>query len=217
MSPTAAAMAPQAIAAAPATRPARGWIAWGSFTPPRFDMARPSRSALFVTLCLALAACAADEPAPTPASTPTPPPEQVEAAPTFDTPPPASETAEVSISPVGDLMEYEQTAFAVRPGQTVHLTFVNTATAEAMSHNVVVLAEGTDVDAFGRAAMSAADTDYVPADLAGQVVGHTPMSAPGETVEVTFTAPSEPGDYTYVCTFPGHYLTMRGTMRVVAS
>ena len=163
---------------------------------------------------LALAACGDPEP-------PAPPPDVAPAAAapsaeTFEAPPPAGQTAEVEISPVGDLMEYEQTAFAVRPGQTVTVTFVNTATAEAMHHNVVVLAEGADVDAFGQAAMSAADTEYVPADRAAEVLAHTPMSAPGETVEVTFTAPTAPGDYTYVCTFPGHYLTMRGTMRVVA-
>lgn len=171
---------------------------------------------LLVALCLSLGACAADEPA-APATPPAAPPaDQAEAALTFADPPPAGETAEVSISPVGNLMEYQETTFTARPGQTVHLTFVNTADAEAMHHNVVVLAQGADVNAFGQAAMAAADTDYVPAEFADQVVGHTPMSAPGETVEVTFTAPTEPGDYTYVCTFPGHYLTMRGTMRVVA-
>ena len=33
---------------------------------------------------------------------------------------------------------------------------------------------------------------------------------------VEFTAPAE-GEYTYVCTFPGHYMMMQGTMRVVAA
>jgi azurin len=32
---------------------------------------------------------------------------------------------------------------------------------------------------------------------------------------VTFTAPAA-GDYPYICTFPGHYMTMRGVMHVVA-
>ncbi|MCH8962102.1 MAG: hypothetical protein IH820_12455 [Bacteroidetes bacterium] len=34
---------------------------------------------------------------------------------------------------------------------------------------------------------------------------------------LTFTAPTEPGDYPYVCTFPGHWRTMQGVMQVVAS
>lgn len=169
-----------------------------------------------VAALLVFSACGdSDTTAPPPDIPPTEAPSAEPSAETFDEPPPAGETAEVEISPVGDLMEYEQTAFAVRPGQTVRLAFVNTATSEAMHHNVVVLALNTDADAFGQAAMMAADTDYVPADRADEVVAHTPMSAPGETVEVTFTAPVAPGDYTYVCTFPGHYITMRGTMRIV--
>ena len=30
-----------------------------------------------------------------------------------------------------------------------------------------------------------------------------------------FTAPEKPGDYEFVCTFPGHYMLMRGIMKVV--
>jgi plastocyanin len=32
-------------------------------------------------------------------------------------------------------------------------------------------------------------------------------------VAIEFTAPSAPGDYPYVCTFPGHS-TMRGILKV---
>ncbi len=46
------------------------------------------------------------------------------------------------------------------------------------------------------------------------ILAHTPMSTPGETVQVTFTAPSEPGTYRYICTYPGHYVMMQGTMTV---
>jgi azurin len=59
------------------------------------------------------------------------------------------------------------------------------------------------------------------ADLVGphgrmdDIIAHTPMSAPGETVTVEFTAPAE-GDYPYICTYPGHYMTMQGTMHVVS-
>ena len=48
------------------------------------------------------------------------------------------------------------------------------------------------------------------------VLAATDMSEPGETVSVTITAPSEPGDYRYICTFPGHYTVMQGTMTVPA-
>ena len=122
--------------------------------------------------------------------------------------------AEVAVASVGDEMRYAQTEFTVAPGQEVHLVFHNVATSPAMRHNVVVLEQGSDVTAFGTAAVSAAATDYIPPALEGQVIAHTAMSDPGETVEVTFTAPSATGDYPFLCSFPGHFATMQGTMRV---
>ena len=123
-------------------------------------------------------------------------------------------TAEVALAPVGDEMRYAQTEFTVAPGQTVHLVFNNTATSPAMRHNVVILQQGSDVTAFGTAAVAAAATDYIPADMESQVIAHTAMSNPGQTVEVTFTAPEQAGDYPFLCTFPGHFATMQGTMHV---
>jgi plastocyanin len=41
------------------------------------------------------------------------------------------------------------------------------------------------------------------------------MAGPGETVQVTFTAPSKPGKYPYLCTFSGHYQAgMKGVLIV---
>ena len=73
---------------------------------------------------------------------------------------------------------------------------------------------GRIVAAFGTAAVAAAATDYIPADMESQVIAHTAMSNPGQTVEVTFTAPEQAGDYPFLCTFPGHFATMQGTMHV---
>ena len=36
-----------------------------------------------------------------------------------------------------------------------------------------------------------------------------------ETQVLEFTAPTTPGDYDYLCTFPGHWRMMRGVMKVV--
>jgi len=134
-----------------------------------------------------------------------------------------AQTAEVdrtiTIEPIGNQMKYQQTEFAVAPGETVRLIFDNTATAPSMQHNVVVLNESPSRDVFqriGEGGMEAGVAgDYVPDDPA--ILAYTPMSAPGETVEVTFTAPEETGEYGYVCTFPGHWATMNGTMRVTES
>lgn len=125
----------------------------------------------------------------------------------------------VTLNPKGNQMKYRQTEFTVSPGETIKLVFENTATSPSMQHNVVVLASNEEslFKEIGEAGTRAGSTnDYVPqeGDLQEQVLAHTPMSQPGETVSVTFTVPEETGDYGYVCTFPGHWATMQGTMKV---
>ena len=38
----------------------------------------------------------------------------------------------------------------------------------------------------------------------------------GYNIVGVITAPDKPGEYPYVCTYPGHYLVMRGVLKVVA-
>lgn len=118
----------------------------------------------------------------------------------------------ITITPKGNQMKFEQTNIAVQAGQTVKLTFENTASSAAMQHNVVVLNSADDaaIKRVGKAAMSA--SNYVPDDPA--VLAATDLAKPGETVVVTFTAPETPGEYSYICTFPGHYAMMQGIMTV---
>lgn len=53
--------------------------------------------------------------------------------------------------------------------------------------------------------------------MSDQVLFHTEMVGGGETTEVTFTAPDEPGEYEYLCSFPGHYAAgMKGFLVVKA-
>lgn len=121
----------------------------------------------------------------------------------------------IVIEPEGDQMTYATTEFSVEPGEEVRLVFENTASSPAMIHNIVLLTTSDDaiVQEVGQAGISAgASADYVPDHNA--VLAATDTADPGETVEVTFTAPEEPGEYTYVCTYPGHWATMQGTMRV---
>lgn len=125
----------------------------------------------------------------------------------------------VTLKPQGNQMKYRQTEFTVAPGETVKLVFDNVATSPSMQHNVVILASNDDelFEEIGEAGTRAGSTnDYIPQEesLREQVLAYTPMSKPGETVEVTFTAPDEEGEHGYVCTFPGHWATMQGTMYV---
>ena len=82
-----------------------------------------------------------------------------------------------------------------------------------MGHNVVVLLPDTDLDRFARAAARAGATDYIPPNMRDQVVAHTRMLGGGESDTIRFPAPA-PGTYPFLCSFPGHYLAMRGTLIV---
>ncbi len=167
---------------------------------------------------LTLAACGGDKPAaPAPQEQPAPAPATPAPAPAAPAAalPDASQPLAVTITPVGNKMEYKQTEFTARPGQTVTITFTNTASSPAMQHNVVVVKTEAAIEEVGVAAMGAADNAYIPLDKKDLILAYTPMAGAGQTVDVTFTAPSEPGDYPYVCTYPGHYMLMRGVMRVV--
>ena len=78
-----------------------------------------------------------------------------------------------------------------------------------MSHNVVILQPETSIPEFGEAAAQAKESGYVPQDKLTQVIAHTKMLGPGESDEITFNL-SEPGVYDFICSFPGHWGSMKG-------
>lgn len=115
----------------------------------------------------------------------------------------------------GDAMKYDTTSLEAPTGAVIALTLEHTGTMplETMGHNIVILRPGTDLDAFARAAASAKATGYIPGSKREQIVAHTRMLGGGESDTVVFTAP-EPGTYPFICSFPGHYVGMRGELVV---
>jgi azurin len=109
-----------------------------------------------------------------------------------------------------DDMKYDRTLFKVKAGQKITLDFKNIGKLpkEAMSHNVVILQQGTDINAFGAAAIPA-KPDHIPADMAADVIAHTKLLGPGESDQITFTL-QDPGVYDFICSFPGHFGTRYG-------
>jgi azurin len=127
---------------------------------------------------------------------------------------PVSDTAYVELE-ANDQMQFSTNAITVKEGQTVVLTLkhVGTATKQAMGHNFVLLKPGTDFADFGQAAAAAADNDYIPQSKADVIVAHTKLLAGGESDTITFPAPPK-GDYPFMCSFPGHWATMKGIFTV---
>jgi azurin len=84
-----------------------------------------------------------------------------------------------------------------------------------MAHNWILLKQGSDPAAFASAAVTHQAEDYLPPDLAGEVLAHTRLLGPQQSDTITFKAPAEPGEYPFLCSFPAHYLTgMKGVLVV---
>lgn len=116
-----------------------------------------------------------------------------------------------------DSFKFSVTEIAAKPGEEITVKLINNSSlpAVAMSHNFVLLKKGTDANALAAAAINAADNAYIPKDMANKIIAHTELAAGGEAKSVTFKAPKQPGEYVYICTFPGHYAAgMVGTLTV---
>ncbi len=116
-----------------------------------------------------------------------------------------------------DSMKFNLTRLEVKPGQEVKVTMTNMGNLPkaAMGHNWILLKKGVDPKAFADSAVTAAATDYIPASREGDIIAHTKLLGPKQSEEVTFKAPTEPGEYHYLCSFPAHFLSgMTGVLVV---
>jgi putative heme-binding domain-containing protein len=119
------------------------------------------------------------------------------------------------IRTVHEQMIYDKSLLVVEAGKPVEIVLIN---EDAMPHNLVVVAPGA-VEEVGKAAEKMApDPDaqgriHVPASP--KVLQATKMIDGGQQAKLSFTAPTEPGEYQYVCTFPGHWMRMQGILAVV--
>ena len=129
---------------------------------------------------------------------------------------PEAPPKEIKIT-ANDKMKYDLTAFEVKPGQKVSVTLTNVGTAPkaSMGHNFILLKQNTNVQKFLDDGSMHASQDYIASEFAKDVIAHTKLMGPGESDTITFTAPYIPGDYVFLCAFPGHYAAgMHGLMTV---
>jgi putative membrane-bound dehydrogenase-like protein len=113
-----------------------------------------------------------------------------------------------------EIMQFDKKLINVKAGQKV---VINLENPDGMQHNLLIIKPGT-LQKVGKAAdemlrdPQAADKQYVP--KVPEVLYATKLVNSGETITLEFTVPAEPGDYPYVCTFPGHWRGMNGILRV---
>lgn len=116
-----------------------------------------------------------------------------------------------------DQMKYSINSIEAKPGEELHVVLKNLGTLPkaAMAHNWVLLKADSDAAAFSTAAAQSPNTNYIPESLKEQIIVKIDMLGPKQTGEVTFKAPTKPGDYPFLCTFPAHYAVgMKGTLTV---
>jgi azurin len=127
---------------------------------------------------------------------------------------PTGQPMVVTIRTVPTDMTYSLKEFTVKPGQYVRIVLVN---PDEMQHNLVFVRNGAVeqvgalVDIMAKAS-DAAERSYIPPSQ--DVLVWTNLVDPGQSTTLEFIAPTQAGDYPYLCTFPGHWKTMRGVMKV---
>ncbi|MFP6587370.1 MAG: plastocyanin/azurin family copper-binding protein, partial [Pirellulaceae bacterium] len=122
----------------------------------------------------------------------------------------------IVIRPIPHRMIYDRPHIYIQAGKPVEIVFEN---VDIMPHNLIIttpgareevgiLAERLGSTPQGFAKQFIPDTD--------KVLFATGMLQAGEQQRLQITAPTELGEYPFVCTFPGHWRTMFGTVHVVA-
>ena len=155
---------------------------------------------------------------PKPAAAPAVAPAAPAAQPVAPAPTPAAPggAATLELGVIPNVMQFDKKEMTVTAGQKVKLVFTNKACP--LMHNFLLLKPGTK-DAVG-AKVDAMLSDpqalakmYIPA--VPEVLAHSSKLVPmGQADTIEFVAPSEPGDYPYICSFPGHWRLMNGVLKV---
>ncbi len=120
----------------------------------------------------------------------------------------------IELSVVPEMLQFDKVLLTAKAGEKV---VINLENPDGMQHNLLIIKIGT-LQKVGKAAdemlsnPKAAEMAYVP--QIPEVLEHTNLVNPGETATLEFTVPSTPGDYPFVCTFPGHWRGMNGILRV---
>ena len=110
-------------------------------------------------------------------------------------------------------LKYDITEVQVKAGSKIKLIFNNN---DDMTHNVVVVNPGTAKEVGDQAfnlGLTGSQMNYIP--VSTNVLFHTNLIQPGSSETIYFNAPLKPGNYTILCTYPGHAMIMQATLKVV--
>ena len=127
---------------------------------------------------------------------------------------PSSSEKEIAIIINSDdfSMKFDKKEIIAYSGQKITLTLNHIGKLDklVMGHNFVLLKKGVNTNEFGIKASSEKENEYIP-DGGKQVIAHTKLIGGGDSDTITFDAPKK-GTYEFICSFPGHYMSMKGKL-----
>ena len=124
----------------------------------------------------------------------------------------AAKTAVIAISTKANEQNFDKTKITVKAMQPVKLTFTNSSSKDTgLQHNWILVKAGTADQVAAAGIQAGADKGWIPDSP--DILAHTKLLNSGESETLSFTAPSA-GSYDFLCSFPGHAATMRGTFIV---
>lgn len=165
----------------------------------------------FLTVAV-LASCHAEESAKPAETAPAAGAAPAAAAPTA----PAEAVTRIKLGVIPAVMKFDKATLEVKAGAKVMLLFINEKCP--LQHNFLLLTPGklNDIGALADKMLTdptAMAKHYIP--TSPEILAHsTKLIGIGQSDIIEFTAPAEPGDYPYICTFPGHWRMMNGVMKV---
>ena len=125
----------------------------------------------------------------------------------------------VRVIRLGTLLErmaYDKETLVVKAGKPVEIILEN---SDLMPHNFVILTPGSLTEIGMQSENDANKPEFQARQFvpnSNKVLAKSGLLQPRETQRISFVAPTKPGVYPYVCTYPGHWRRMYGALYVVA-
>ena len=111
-------------------------------------------------------------------------------------------------------LKFNTSRIEAKAGEKVIFVFPNDDSS-GMVHNLAIITPGSTQTVLDAAVAMGADglkKNFIPE--IPELLASTPQVAQGMKYTLYFSVPEEPGDYHFICTYPGHGLIMQGVFAV---
>lgn len=117
---------------------------------------------------------------------------------------------EFTLEAIGNTMQdmkYSLENISVSSGNKVIINLINKGSDPAMIHNILIINFGSRKEVAMESIEAGQNLEFIPNNK--NVIAASKLAYPGDSVKLEFNAP-EPGNYEFICTYPGHAEMMRG-------